>query len=112
MEQPKHGSDMGSSQLDKTRLKRVSDMTISHYDRSAEYYWDGTRDHDVSQNYSAFLAAIKGDGVFSILDFLLYTLVQIDRTFCRKTSTPHTAIFTFKSYYTVLMLNTVLKVYS
>ena len=68
MERPKHGSDQEPSQLDKTQLRRISEMTISHYDRSAEYYWEGTRDHDVSQNYSAFLGAIKGDDAFSILD--------------------------------------------
>ena len=39
-----------------------------HYDRLAEAYWDGTRDHDVSQNYAALLDAIEGDPPYSILD--------------------------------------------
>ncbi len=43
-------------------------MTIAHYDRSAEAYWDGTRDHDVSQNTSALLDAIEGAPPYSILD--------------------------------------------
>jgi SAM-dependent methyltransferase len=34
----------------------------------AEAYWDGTRDHDVNQNYAALLDAIEGDPPYSILD--------------------------------------------
>jgi hypothetical protein len=37
-------------------------MTITYYDRMAETYWDGTRDHDVSQNYAALLDAIETGG--------------------------------------------------
>ncbi len=43
-------------------------MTIGHYDRAAEDYWDGTRKHDVSQNYEALLEAIEGDPPYAILD--------------------------------------------
>jgi len=43
-------------------------VTIAHYDRLAEAYWDGTRDHDVTQNYAALLDAIEGDSPYSILD--------------------------------------------
>lgn len=43
-------------------------MTIEHYDRVAENYWVGTRDHDVSQNYEAFLGAIEGSRPYTILD--------------------------------------------
>src|SRR5262249_16984720 len=50
------------------QLRRISEVTIAHYDRLAEAYWDGTRDHDVTQNYAAFLSAIEGDPPFSILD--------------------------------------------
>jgi hypothetical protein len=31
-------------------------------------FWNGTRDHDVNQNYAAFLDAIEGDPPYSILD--------------------------------------------
>src|SRR6266478_5303433 len=48
--------------------RRVSEMTIAHYDRMAEVYWEGTRDHDVSQNYTALLDAIENDPPYSILD--------------------------------------------
>ena len=49
-------------------LSRISETTIAHYDRSARAYCDGTRDHDVSQNYAALLDAIEGDPPHSILD--------------------------------------------
>lgn len=46
----------------------ISEMTIEHYDRVAEEYWHGTRNHDVSQNYAAFLEAIEGKPPYKILD--------------------------------------------
>src|SRR5947208_15431410 len=46
----------------------MSEMTIAYYDRMAEAYWDGTRDHDVSQNYASLLDAIENDPPYSILD--------------------------------------------
>jgi len=54
--------------LDNESLRRVSDKTIGHYDRSAEGFWHGTRDHDVSQNYEALLEAIEGEPPYAILD--------------------------------------------
>ena len=48
--------------------RRFSEDTIAYYDRSARAFWDGTRDHDVSQNYAALLDAIEGDPPYSILD--------------------------------------------
>src|SRR5882762_439492 len=53
---------------DAEQLRRISEVTIAHYDRLAEGYWDGTRDHDVNQNYAALLDAIEGDPPYSILD--------------------------------------------
>ena len=50
------------------QLRRISEVTIAHYDRLAEAYWDGTRDHDVNQNYAALLDAMEGDSPYSILD--------------------------------------------
>ena len=46
----------------------MSEVTIAHYDRMAEAYWEGTRDHDVNQNYTALLDAIENDPPYSILD--------------------------------------------
>ena len=49
-------------------LRRLSEITIGHYDRVADDYWYGTRNHDVSQNHEAFLEAIEGKPPFDILD--------------------------------------------
>ncbi len=54
--------------VDNAQLHRISEVTIAHYDRSAEAYRDGTRDHDVSQHYRSLLDAIEGDPPYSILD--------------------------------------------
>jgi SAM-dependent methyltransferase len=68
---------LGTSQADEPRtprrydaeqVKGLSDTTIAYYDRFARAFWDGTRHHDVSQNYTAFLNAIEGDPPYSILD--------------------------------------------
>src|SRR5260370_26240015 len=49
-------------------VRRLGETTIAYYDRFARAFWDGTRHHDVSQNYAAFLNAIEGDPPYSILD--------------------------------------------
>ena len=56
--------DPNSLQLDK-----ISSTTLAHYNRNAESFWEGTRDHDVSQNREALLATMIGPGPFRILDF-------------------------------------------
>jgi SAM-dependent methyltransferase len=53
--------------LDTDELRRISTSTLAHYDAGAESFWAGTRDHDVSQNIGALLAAL-GSGSFRILD--------------------------------------------
>jgi SAM-dependent methyltransferase len=50
-------------------LDALSTRTLAHYDASAQSFWEGTRDHDVSQNYDALLRAIEGPPPFTILDF-------------------------------------------
>ena len=50
------------------QVRRFSDTTIAYYDQFARAFWNGTRHHDVSQNYAAFLEAIEGDPPYSILD--------------------------------------------
>jgi SAM-dependent methyltransferase len=50
-------------------LARISAATLGHYDERAEEFWEGTRDHDVSQNLAALLQAIEGPPPFRILDF-------------------------------------------
>ena len=49
-------------------VRRLGETTIAFYDRFARAFWDGTRDHDVSQNYAALLEAIEGDPPYCILD--------------------------------------------
>ena len=56
-------------QYEAAELRRITDVTIGHYDRMADDYWAGTRDHDVSQNRAALIDAIEGEPPYSILDF-------------------------------------------
>lgn len=48
--------------------KNLTRPTIGYYDGHAPAFWDGTKDHDVSQNYEALLGAIEGDPPFTLLD--------------------------------------------
>jgi SAM-dependent methyltransferase len=50
-------------------LEAISKKTLANYDARAEAFWEGTRDHDVTQNYAALLRAIEGKPPFRILDF-------------------------------------------
>lgn len=47
----------------------ISAATLGHYDRHADAFFEGTRDHDVSQNIAALLAHIQGGPPFRLLDF-------------------------------------------
>ena len=49
--------------------EEISRRTLEHYDSRAEDFWQGTRDHDVSQNMAALLKHIEGTPPFTILDF-------------------------------------------
>jgi SAM-dependent methyltransferase len=49
-------------------LETIAGRTLDHYDRHAEDFWRGTRDHDVSQNIEALLQYIEGKAPFTILD--------------------------------------------
>ena len=48
--------------------RELTGPTIRSYDERAESFWEGTRDHDVSQNISALLTALSGEGPYRILD--------------------------------------------
>ncbi len=50
-------------------LDDLTTRTLAHYDSSAKSFWEGTRDHDVSQNIQALLAAIEKPPPFKLLDF-------------------------------------------
>ena len=48
MSNRKDEPDNGPLRVDVDQLHRISELTIAHYDRLAEAYWDSTRDHDVN----------------------------------------------------------------
>jgi len=50
-------------------LRAATSITLAHYDQDANSYWQGTRDHDVSQNVEALLRHLRGKRPFTILDF-------------------------------------------
>ncbi|NWA01213.1 class I SAM-dependent methyltransferase [Pseudomonas gingeri] len=50
-------------------LEQIASTTLGHYNRSAEGFREGTRDHDVSQNIDALLRHIQGTAPFTVLDF-------------------------------------------
>jgi SAM-dependent methyltransferase len=55
--------------LDPPDIEKISNVTLEYYDRHAEDFWEGTKDHDVSQNIEALLKYIEGEAPFTILDF-------------------------------------------
>ena len=50
-------------------LQRIAARTLAHYNERAESYWDGTRDHDVSQNIAALLKHVEAAPPLELLDF-------------------------------------------
>ena len=50
-------------------LEKIAAVTLEHYNQRAEDFWQGTRDHDVSQNIDALLRHIEGEPPIAILDF-------------------------------------------
>jgi SAM-dependent methyltransferase len=49
-------------------LARIAALTVGHYNGRAEAFWQGTRDHDVSQNMAALLQHIEASAPFTVLD--------------------------------------------
>ena len=49
-------------------LARIAAGTLAHYDDNADDFWQGTRDHDVSQNVAALLRHLPVGRPASILD--------------------------------------------
>lgn len=46
----------------------ITQRTLQHYERTAQQFFAGTIDHDVSQNIHALLAAIEAPAPFRLLD--------------------------------------------
>ncbi|HKQ24290.1 MAG TPA: class I SAM-dependent methyltransferase [Burkholderiales bacterium] len=55
--------------LNREELAKTSTLTLDHYNERAQAFWEGTRDHNVSQNITALLQTIEGRPPFTILDF-------------------------------------------
>ncbi len=49
-------------------LEQIARRTLAHYESRADAFWEGTRDHDVSQNIVALLGALGSDRPQRILD--------------------------------------------
>ncbi len=49
-------------------LRKIAALTLEHYNQSADDFWEGTRDHNVSQNIAALLQRIERKPPFTILD--------------------------------------------
>jgi len=58
-----------NTNLSQAELDEIETVTLSDYNDNAESFWQGTKDHDVSQNISAFLDALPNGGALDILDF-------------------------------------------
>jgi len=58
-----------SKLLTPKELAETSSITLGHYNDHARSFWEGTKDHDVSQNRDALLKHLHGKGPFRILDF-------------------------------------------
>ncbi len=50
-------------------LATITSKTVQHYNERAAEFWQGTRDHDVTQNIGALLRHVRGAPPFHILDF-------------------------------------------
>ncbi len=50
-------------------LETISSSTLNHYEANAASFWEGTRHHDVTQNYEALLSALPAKTGLKILDF-------------------------------------------
>jgi SAM-dependent methyltransferase len=58
-----------SMPLTSDELRQVAARTLAHYDHNARAFWEGTRDHDVSENISALLRYIQSEPPLELLDF-------------------------------------------
>jgi hypothetical protein len=50
-------------------IEHIAARTLAHYEHHADEFWQGTRDHDVSQNIAALLHYIEAPPPFELLDF-------------------------------------------
>lgn len=55
--------------MKRDELDAITRGTLADYGSTAKSFWEGTKDHDVTQNYEALLSSIEGSPPFTILDF-------------------------------------------
>jgi SAM-dependent methyltransferase len=55
--------------LDPQDVEKIAVLTLEHYNQRVEDFWEGTRDHNVSQNIAALLQHIEAEPPFTLLDF-------------------------------------------
>ena len=51
------------------QLDEIESITLSHYGDNSHSFWQGTKDHDVSQNYRALLGRFPASQALDVLDF-------------------------------------------
>ena len=49
-------------------MNKISSITLEHYNKNAQGFREGTKDHDVSQNINSLLRHINNEAPFTILD--------------------------------------------
>jgi SAM-dependent methyltransferase len=52
----------------KEKAQTLTATTINYYDDHAPGFWEGTKNHDVTQNYEALLNSIEVEPPFTVLD--------------------------------------------
>ena len=50
------------------KLNEIQSITLEYYNQYADVYWSATQDHDVAQNYAAFLSPFPQQKILDILD--------------------------------------------
>lgn len=54
--------------MHKQSIQGITQKTLAHYHKNAQGFWEGTRDHDVSQNIDALLRHIEAAVPYTVLD--------------------------------------------
>jgi hypothetical protein len=62
-------------------LEEIAQLTLEHYNQHAAEFWQGTRDHDVSQNIAALLQPRDDGGLRSAAQLA-------ERKYCRPQARP------------------------
>jgi hypothetical protein len=58
-----------TEKIPESQLSKIETITLGHYENNASSFWEGTKDHDVTQNYEKFLSQFPTGRALDILDF-------------------------------------------